>query len=529
MSSLPVWPRQFSRVFSTLTRGTLLFFGVGAMPLRADVHLHPLFSDHAVLQRGKPVRVWGWANPGEAVSVAFAGQTVKTTTGSNGKWSAVLASLSANAIPATLRVQGQNTVEIQDLLVGEVWICSGQSNMEWPMSRSFQADADIQAGANPNLRLFTVVKNRSQVPLDNFADPTTHAWKVSAPDAVRSFTAVGYYFGRDLQAALGVPVGLIHTSWGGSPAEVWMSEGALKSNHVYARDILDPWLLQLRTYQQNVAAWESEKKNAAQNNQPFAKNRPGMGWTPAELYNGMLHPLIPYGIAGAIWYQGESNAGRAFEYRSLFADMIRNWRQDFGQGDIGFLAVQLAPFDRNKKRSLSEIGATPVESDWAELREAQGVAMKALPNVGVAVITDVGDKDDIHPTKKQPVGARLALLAERMTYGLPVQAQGPILRSAIPSGDHVNLMFDEAATGLKSLDGGDLQGFAVAGADRVWHWAKAVIKPGNLVQISCADVARPVAVRYGWADYPIVNLANSAGLPASPFRTDNWPMLTTKR
>lgn len=397
------------------------------------------------------------------------------------------------------------------------------------MSRSFEPEADIQAGSNSNLRLFTVVKNRSSVPLDTFAQPADHTWKVSAPESVRSFTAVGYYFGRDLQAALGVPVGLIHTSWGGSPAEVWMSETALKSNHIYARDILDPWVKQLQTYRQNVAVWESEKAKAAQENQPFTKGRPGLGWTPAELYNAMLAPLIPYGIAGAIWYQGESNAGRAFEYRSLFADMIRNWRRDFGQGDFGFLAVQLAPWDKNKKRSLTEINAAPGESDWAELREAQSVAAKALRNVGIAVITDVGDKDDIHPTKKQPVGARLARLAERMTYGLPVQAQGPVLRSALPSGNHVNLIFGEVGTGLKSLDGGDLQGFAVAGSDRVWHWAKAVIKPGNLVQVICAEVPRPVAVRYGWADYPVVNLANSAGLPASPFRTDDWPMLTGKR
>ena len=308
-----------------------------------------------------------------------------------------------------------------------------------------------------------------------------------------------------------------------------MSEPVLKSNHVYTRDILDPWLKQWRSYQQSVATWESEKVNAEKLNQPFTKNRPGMGWTPAELYNAMLHPLIPYGIAGAIWYQGESNAGRAFEYRSLFADMIRNWRVDFGQGDFGFLAVQLAPWDRNKKRSLAEIAAVPGESDWAELREAQGVATMALPNVGVAVITDVGDKDDIHPTQKQPVGARLALLAERMTYGLPVQAQGPVLRNALPNGDHVNLTFGEAGTGLKSLDGGDLKGFAVAGADHVWHWADGVIKPGNLVQVSSPEVPHPVAARYGWADYPIVNLANSAGLPASPFRTDDWPMLTGKR
>ncbi|MFM8361017.1 MAG: sialate O-acetylesterase, partial [Verrucomicrobiota bacterium] len=428
-----------------------------------------------------------------------------------------------------LRVTGKNVVERQDILVGEVWICSGQSNMEWPMSRSENPEADIQNSAHPNLRLFTVLKHRSRIPLSNFADPSKHAWQASGPDTVRSFSAVAYYFGRALVAARQTPVGLVHVSWGGSPAEVWMSHDVLSNTHVYARDILNPSVQAWGNHVKSVRQWEQEKAAAERDGKPFTKGRPGQPWTPSELYHGMLHPLLPYAMRGAIWYQGESNAGRAWQYRSLFADMIRNWRRDWGQGDFPFLAVQLAPWDKNKKRSLSEITATPVESDWAELREAQNYVAEVLPKVGIAVITDAGDKDDIHPTKKQPVGERLALLARRITHGERVAAQGPVLASAREDKGRVILKFDEAAGGLKTSDGAALTGFAVAGPDRVWRWAKAEIEKGDRVVVSSPEVSFPVAVRYGWADFPVVNLVNGAGLPASPFRTDNFPVTTAKK
>ena len=360
-------------------------------------------------------------------------------------------------------------------------------------------------------------------------DYAQHAWAVAAPETVPGFSAVGYYFGRDLAVALkakGVPVGMIHTSWGGSPAEVWMSEDVLKADHVFARDILNPYPATARRWRNSVTQWETAKAAAEAKGEKFTPGRPGKPWEPAELYNGMIANVIPYGIKGALWYQGESNAGRAWQYRDLFAGMIRNWRRDWGQGDFHFYAVQLAPWDKNRKRDLATIAAEVGDSDWAELREAQDHAAKTLPNVGIAVITDVGDKDDIHPTKKQPVGARLALLARARAYGEKVEASGPVFTAKTVRGREVTLNFTRA-TGLKTLDGGAPTGFSVAGEDRKFHAATAELR-GSQVVLSSAEVEQPVAVRHGWADHPVVNLANGAGLPASPFRTDSWELTTQK-
>lgn len=507
--------------------GSLAIGFVAAATLQADVRLHPLFTDHMVLQQGKPVPVWGWADPGEKVQVQFGRQVLATEADDHGRWTVQLEKLKATAEPRVLTVTGKNSIQVQDVVVGEVWICSGQSNMEWPMRASANPESDIQASANPLLRLFTVQKMTSVVPLENFARPEVHSWSVAAPDAVRGFSAVGYYFGRDLQLALGVPVGLIHTSWGGSPAEAWTSPETLRETHVYARDILPNAMGVLRNRKTANAKWVTDVEAAKAANKP-APGRPFAGWLPSDLYNAMIEPLLPYGIAGAIWYQGESNAGRAWQYRSLFADMISDWRRAFGQGDFPFLAVQLAPWDKNRKRSLEDITKEPVESDWAELREAQNHVAHVLPNVGVAVITDVGDKDDIHPTQKQPVGARLALLAQRIGYGKRVTATGPVYHSKVLADGKVYLNFTSLAGGMKASDGGALKGFSIAGKDRKWHWATAELRGPNQVVVSCPDVPEPVAVRYGWADFPVVNLVNGAGLPASPFRTDDWPAITNK-
>jgi len=377
--------------------------------------------------------------------------------------------------------------------------------MEWPLNRSFENEADIANSANPQLRLFLVPKTKADAP----AQDVKAQWTESNPQTTPGFSAVAYYFGRDLQKALGVPVGLIETCWGGSPAEVWMSQRVLEGNPEYKKDILE-------NYETSM------KKAEAANDK---KQRPG--WKPTELYNGMIAPLLPYGIQGAIWYQGESNAGRADQYRRLFADMIRNWRHDWGQGDFTFLTVQLAPYDKNKKRSLEDITKQPVESDWAELREAQLFSTKTLPKSGMVVITDVGEKDDIHPKKKAPVGARLALAAEGIAYGKKVEYSGPIYKSMKVKGNEVVLSFDHVDSGLEAKNG-ELTGFAIAGADQKFVWAKARIE-GNKVIVSSPEVPQPVAVRYGWSDYPVVNLWNKAALPASPFRTDDFPMVTAKK
>ncbi len=465
---------------------------------QADVRLPALFSDNMVLQQKLTAPVWGWADEGEEVKVTFRGKTAKTKA-KNGKWMAELTGLKAGG-PDDLVVEGKNRIEIKNVLVGEVWIASGQSNMEWPLKQSYESAKDIAACANPKMRLFLVQKAKTNSP----AEDVKGQWKDCDPANVPGFSAVAYYFGRNLQEARKVPVGLIGTYWGGSPAEAWMSQQKLESNPVYKKDILDKYAAAVQK------AEADPKKNP--------------GWRPGELYNGMIAPLIPYGIEGAIWYQGESNAGRAEQYRSLFADMIRNWRQDWGRRDFPFLAVQLAPWDKNKKRALEVITEKTGDSDWAELREAQWLATKTLPKVGMAVITDVGDKDDIHPTKKEAVGVRLALAARGIAYGEKIEYSGPLYQKMRIKGNEAILSFEHTGGGLVA-EGGELKGFTICGPDKKFVWAHAEIR-GDTVVVSSPEVSQPVAVRFGWADYPVVNLWNKAGLPASPFRTDDFPMVT---
>ncbi len=487
---------------------------VAALTTRAHVQLPALFSDNMVLQQGMPVTIWGWAHEGEKVTVKFRGQTVSTTT-RNLKWSVKLRPLKAGG-PDTLTIgAAQNTVTLTNVLVGEVWVCSGQSNMEWPLSQAYQPEADIASATNNLIRLFRVPKAKSDSPTVK----VKASWQLCSPQAVPGFSAVGYYFGRDLQAARKVPVGLIQSDWGGSPAEAWMSREALEINARYQTEVLDTYAVAEKNHRAALLAYEIEKAEAEKNKQEFKKRAPGLGWKPSELYNGMIAPLIPYAIKGAIWYQGESNAGRAEQYRTLFADMIRCWRRDWRQDDFTFLCVQLAPFMAIKDQ--------PAESSWAELREAQGLATKTLPNVGMAVITDVGDAKDIHPNKKQPVGARLALAARGIAYGEKIEFSGPLYRRLEIKGDKAVVHFNHVGKGLEARDG-ELKGFAVCGDDKNFVWAKAEIV-GDTVVVSNAAVTKPVAVRFGWADYPVVNLWNKDGLPASPFRTDDFPMVTAPK
>jgi len=510
-----IFPARFLRPGLVVAGAALM------IQARADVKLPGLFSDHMVLQQAVRVPVWGWADDGEKVTVSFRGKKVFATA-RNGKWMIKLPNQKAGG-PDTLTVEGKNKIVVRDVFVGEVWICSGQSNMEWPLSRSFDPEKEIATAVNPNIHLFTAPKLKAEAP----AVDVNAKWELCDPDSARRFSAVAYYFGRDLQKARGVPVGLIHTSWGGSPAEVWIREGVLAANPEYQHDILDSYTSAYKGYQAELAKWETEAESSKQEGKQPARNKPSPPWKPTELFNGMIAPLIPYAIKGAIWYQGESNAARAWQYRTLFPDMIRNWRHDWGQGDFAFLAVQLAPWDRNKKRSLDAITASPGDSDWAELREAQLLSTKVLPKVGLAVITDAGDKDDIHPTKKEPVGARLALLARNIAYGEKIERSGPLYRSMQLKGDKIVLNFDHADSGLEAR-GGRLRGFAVCGEDRKFVWANAEIDNGRVI-VTSPQVQKPAAVRYGWADYPVVNLFNGAGLPASPFRTDDFEITTAPR
>jgi sialate O-acetylesterase len=509
-------PRPFRLVLAVFP---LCFLLLPATRLSADVRLPGLFTEHMVLQQQRSVPIWGWADPGEPVTVSFRGRTAKTVATADGRWSVLLRRQDAGG-PFTLLVAGNNQIVLTNVLVGEVWIASGQSNMEWPMHRTFDPAEAIAASANPQIRLFTVPKRKANEP----AADVDSRWVECTPATVRDFSAVAYYFGRDLQQARQVPVGLIHTSWGGSPAEVWIQHEMLAANPEYRRDILEPHRERARRHQEAVEQWDQQasalKAEGKQPDQP----RPGGIWTPSELYNGMIAPLVPYAIRGAIWYQGESNAGRAWQYRTLFPDLIRNWRAQWGQGPFPFLAVQLAPWDRNRKRAPELIAAEIGESDWAELREAQSLATRVLPNVGLAVITDFGDKDDIHPARKEPVGERLALLAREMVHREKIVANGPTYRRMRVRKDRVILDFDHARSGLEAR-GGSLRGFTLSGEDGTFLPARAEID-GRQVIVSSPLVSKPVAVRYGWADYPIVNLFNREGLPASPFRTDNFPLTT---
>jgi sialate O-acetylesterase len=481
---------------------------ITATNARADVKLPALISDGMVLQQGMVTPLWGWADEGETVTVEFQKQRL-TATAKDGKWMVRLRPLKVGG-PFTLTISGNNRIELKNVLVGEVWICSGQSNMQWQLKQTDNAEAEIADAKYPMIRLFTAPRLEVDAPVTDVAA----GWKECSPETVAGFSAVGYYFGRDLHKARNVPIGLINNAVGGSPAESWMSSGALKADADY-KQFFDEYPRRMEQYEGALARHKEESEKAKAEGKPTPR-APGKPWMPAGLYNGMLAPLAPYAIKGAIWYQGESNATRAHQYRRLFPAMIRNWRETWGQGDFPFLFVQLAAFGPNSQ--------TLGESDWAELREAQLMTLSTSPSTGMAVAIDVGTYDDIHPRNKQPVGSRLSLAARAVAYGEKLVYSGPIYQSMKIEGDKAILSFKHAGGGLESR-GGELKGFLIAGEDRVWREAKAEIK-GDRVIVTSADVAKPVAVRYGWAKYPTCNLYNKEGFPASPFRTDGWPGVT---
>ncbi len=501
-----------------------------ATPVCADVKLPAVFGDHMVLQREIPAPVWGWADAGEQVTVTFRGQTKTATAGSDGKWSVKLDALAVGE-PATLTVAGKNTVELQDVLVGEVWVCSGQSNMQWSVKAGLDPDLEAAAANHPGIRLF-------QVPMVTAREPQQDvkaAWRECTPGNIPQFTAVGYYFGRQLHEVLGVPVGLIQTAWGGTRAEAWTSAEVLAGSPMF-KPILDKWALDCadydsgrtqQKYNEALATWQKEVQaaNDAGKRPPQRPQAPGdpraSQHHPSNLYNAMVAPLVPYAIRGAIWYQGESNAARAYQYRELMPALIRSWRDVWKQGDFSFYQVQLANF--------REIKAEPGESDWAELREAQMLACDALPKVGAACITDIGAARDIHPRDKQNVGKRLARLALVGDYGVKdIVRQGPTYRSLDLRDGKATIHFDTHGEKLISYYGEPLSGFAIAGPDKKWVWATAKITDKDTVELSHPDVTDPRAVRYNWADNPQGNLYNAGYLPAYPFRTDDWEGVTAQ-
>ena len=410
--------------------GALL--GWGGRSVRADVSLSSVVSDNMVLQQQTPVRIYGKADPAEKVTVAIQGQTGVTTASADGKWDVTLKPLKAGG-PFTLTVKGKNAIELKNVLVGEVWVCSGQSNMEFALRGAFEGDKAIANSANPNIHIFLVNKARSDRPLDD----VKAKWMECAPDTVGNTSAVAYYFARDLEKARHVPIGLIETYWGGTPAKSWTREEILTSNSTLS-PIVDNYAAARARFDKAMADYPAAVEKAKAAGKP-APGRPNL-WRYSELYNAMIAPLTPYTVKGFLWYQGESNAGQADQYRTLMPALIQNWRQDWGIKEMPFLLVQLAPF--------MALTSEPTDPAWAHLREAQLYTTEVLRKVGMAVITDVGTAGDIHPKHKEPVGQRLALLARKIAYGEKIVANGPVYKSMSVRDGKAVLRFGNVGTGL---------------------------------------------------------------------------------
>jgi len=485
---------------------------LAAEPVLADVRPHGLLSDGMVLQRGMKVPVWGVADEGETVKVTFCGQEVSTTA-EDGKWMVKLEPMQAGG-PFAMEISGKNVVEINNVLVGEVWVCGGQSNMVQPVINSVNGQREVDNSANSMIRLLTVRQEKAEEP----AEEIGASWEECRPGTVRGFSAVGYFFGRDIQKELGVPVGLIKSCVGGTPAEAWMSKSALEAI-APGREYIDSYEQALKVYEaakekqdrQTKGSGEvSEKAERGRDGAPVHRdaNLPRVPAMPSTLYNGMIAPLQPYAIRGVVWYQGEANASspkRARDYRIVFPLLITSWREEWGEGDFPFLFVQLAAYRARKG------------TDWPLLRESQAKAL-ALENTGMAVTIDVGEEGNIHPKRKQPVGHRLALAARALVYGEDVPYSGPVYKGMETKNGNIIVSFRHTNGGLVAEDG-DVKGFVIAGPDGKFVEAKARID-GDKVVVSSPEVAQPAAVRYAWSDYPVGSLYNGAGLPAAPFRSD---------
>jgi len=495
----------------------------------ARVKLPAVISDNMVLQREMKVPIWGWARPGEWVRIKCSWQdkTHRIKAGKKGKWQLKINSPEPGG-PYEMTIRGRNAIEITNILCGEVWICSGQSNMEMPVGelggwkRGVLNYKQVKASADDSmLRLFKVEKTISDKPQED----CDGLWLPCTGDDVENFSAVAYFFGRELRKELKVPVGLIESCWGGTVAEAWISKDVLMIDSDFA-PILErfeqakaEYKKKKEAYNKKLKEWMMAAIKAKDEGQktmtPPEIKRPGSPRhknSPSSLYNGMIAPLIPYGIRGAIWYQGESNVERAYQYRKLFPALILNWRLDWEQGDFPFYYVQIAPYKYDEKFVA------------AELREAQLMTMP-LANTGIVVTTDIGNVDNIHPRNKQEVGRRLSLWALSQTYQqYDGECSGPVFDTIRMEGNRIRITFDYVDGGLL-VKGGELTGFEIAGQDKKYHKANAKIQ-GRTVLVSSREVKKPVAVRFGWSNTAQPNLFNKEGLPASPFRTDDWDRVT---
>ena len=644
----------------TIRNTTLFFFLLifSFQTAKANVKLPRIFSSNMVLQQGMEIPVWGWADNGERITVEFNKEIARTVADGNGKWKVKLSAQEYGG-PYTMTVKGKNIVTFYNILIGDVWVCSGQSNMEWRVDQSNNAKEEVAAANYPEIRLFTVPKTVAQFPED---DISSGEWVECSPETIAGFSAVGYFFGRELHNSLDIPIGLLHTSWGGTVAETWTSAETIKDDPDFREMLVELQQMNLEKYKEqkleevkkilggelptedkgmeegkpvwsaldfNDSSWKTIKTPTYWEAQGYM-DIDGIGWYrkeiqlsedqtksnltlhlgkiddsditfingieigktenkydeervytinkkyiqpgknmivvrvddtggnggiwgdpdnqfiaignekmdisgdwkfkiskasvsalnigpnsyPTLLFNGMINPLLPFGIKGVIWYQGESNASRAKQYQRVFPNLINDWRNHWNQGDFPFLFVSLANYMQPVE--------TPSESEWAELREAQTKTL-SLPNTGMAVTIDIGEAGNIHPKNKQDVGKRLALNALQIAYNKEVVNSGPMFEAADFKDGKAFITFSETGSGLEVKDKyGYLKGFTIAGFDRKFHWAKAELVDSTTVVVYSEKVDSPAAVRYGWANNPDdVNLYNKEGLPANPFRTDN--------
>ena len=490
---------------------------------RANVSLPDVISDHMVLQQKQHVPIWGHADPGEVVTVRFGKQTKKVIASPDGRWLIKLDPTVANATSATMTISGNNTIELKDILVGEVWLVAGQSNMQRLLSETANGEAAIAAADHPQIRLFNVSR---QVAFKH-AQPPLATWQSCSPQTVKDFSAAGYYFGVELEKELHVPIGLINSSYGGSQAEAWTPNEYLLASAdlrptVERTKIWDEERPRVRAeYDEALKKWRAE---ADQARAAGARPSPSPAVPDAlreyriasSIYSGMIAPLIPFYIRGAIWYQGESNEARAQQYGLLLPTMIKSWRERWGEGDFPFAIVQLPNYRDSK--------ADPADEAWSHVREAQRLTALNTPNTGLIVTIDIGEARDIHPKNKLDVGKRMALWALGDVYGRRLTKSGPVFREAKIAGSKIVLKFDQVGAGLRMRDGDKLEEFAIAGADHVWRWANAKIVGKDRVEVWSDAVVQPLAVRYAFNNNPRhPNLTNDSGLPATPFRTDNWP------
>lgn len=503
---------------------------LGSHSVHADVTLSKIFGNHMVIQQELPIRIFGKAEPGEKITVKFGEKTGQGSTSEDGTFRVDLPGMKADGKARTLTVSGKNKVTLKDVLLGEVWICSGQSNMEWSVAASLNPKTEIAAANYPKIRLYNVPGHvASPTPLE---DPRGK-WEVCSPSTIPGFSAVGYYFGKSLHQELKVPIGLVGTNWGGTRIEPWTPPVGFRQveslqDYSESLDILDPATpvgkKHLNDYMAKMETWMTQAKANLKaekriSNPPVLSNTPKAG--ASTIYNGMVHGLIPLSVRGAIWYQGESNAGDGLRYEFLKEALVKGWRSVFENEELSFYWVQLANFQNPS--------VNPEGGGWGPVREGQRRALR-LPKTGMAVIIDIGEARDIHPKNKQDVGARLALWALAKDYGKKVTYSGPLYKSMKIEGDKIRIFFDHAEAGLITAKKEGLAPaqeteeavtqFAIQEKNGSWYWATAKIE-GDTVVVSANGVSKPQNVRFGYQSNPNdINLYNFEGLPASPFTTE---------